>query len=49
MPLGQNQQTAALLPDAEVVGVPGAGHRPWHERPGCVASALATIRGRAGI
>ena len=49
MPLSQNQQTAALLPDAEVVVVPGAGHLPWHERPGCVASALTTIRGRAGI
>jgi pimeloyl-ACP methyl ester carboxylesterase len=49
MPLSQNQQTAVLLPDAEVVVVPEAGHLPWHERPGCVASASATIRGRAGI
>ncbi len=40
---------AALLPDAEVVVVPGAGHLPWHERPGCVASALAAVRDRAGI
>jgi proline iminopeptidase len=46
MPVSQGQQTAALLPDAEVVVVAGAGHLPWHERPGCVASALATIRGR---
>lgn len=49
MPVSQGQQTAALLPDAEVVVVPGAGHLPWHERPGCVATALAAVRDRAGI
>jgi pimeloyl-ACP methyl ester carboxylesterase len=47
MPLSQGQQTAALMPSAEVVVVPGAGHLPWHERPGCVAAALETIRERA--
>jgi pimeloyl-ACP methyl ester carboxylesterase len=47
MPLRQNQQTAALLPDAEVVVVPESGHLPWHERPGCVATALAAVQGRA--
>ena len=47
MPLSQNQQTAALLPYAEVVVVPGSGHLPWQERPGCVATALAAIQGRA--
>jgi pimeloyl-ACP methyl ester carboxylesterase len=40
---------SALLPDAEVVVGPGAGHLPWHERPGCVASALSAVRDRAGI
>jgi proline iminopeptidase len=44
MPVSQGQQTAALMPSAEVVVVPGAGHLPWHERPGCVAAALAGMR-----
>ncbi len=48
MPVSQGQQTAALLPESEVVIVPAAGHLPWHEQPGCVAGALARIRGRAG-
>ena len=47
MPVSQGQQTAALLPAAEVVVVPGAGHLPWYERPGCVSAALAGIRERA--
>jgi proline iminopeptidase len=46
MPASQGQQTAALMPSAEVVVVPGAGHLPWHERPGCVAAALAGMRAR---
>jgi len=48
MPVSQGQQTAALMPAAEVDVVPGAGHLPWHERPGCVAAALARIRALAG-
>ncbi len=48
MPVGQGEQTAALMPAAEVVLVPGAGHLPWHEQPGCVAAALAGMRTRAG-
>jgi pimeloyl-ACP methyl ester carboxylesterase len=44
MPVSQGQQTAALLPAAEVTVVPGAGHLPWHEQPGCVTAALARIR-----
>ncbi len=47
MPLGQGEQTAALMPEAEVEVVPGAGHLPWHEQPGCVAEALAAVRARA--
>jgi proline iminopeptidase len=43
MPVSQGEQTAALMPAAEVVLVPGAGHLPWHEQPGCVAAALAGI------
>jgi proline iminopeptidase len=43
MPVSQGQQTAALLSRSEVHIVPGAGHLPWHEQPGCVATALARI------
>jgi pimeloyl-ACP methyl ester carboxylesterase len=49
MPVSQGEQTAALLPLAEVDVIPGAGHLPWHEQPGCVAAALAKIRARAGV
>jgi proline iminopeptidase len=47
MPLSQGARTAALLPAAQVDVIPGAGHLPWHERPGCVAAALAGIRARS--
>jgi len=47
MPVSQGQQTAALMPQAGVEIISGAGHLPWHERPGCVAAALAGIRKRA--
>jgi pimeloyl-ACP methyl ester carboxylesterase len=47
MPVSQGEQTAALLPGAEVRVVPGAGHLPWHERPGCVADAAGWVRTRA--
>jgi proline iminopeptidase len=47
MPTSQGRQTAALFPNAEVRVMPGAGHLPWHEQPGCVAAALADIRSRA--
>jgi proline iminopeptidase len=47
MPLSQGQQTAALMPEAEVEVIPGAGHLPWHEQPGCAAAALAAVRARA--
>ncbi len=49
MPVSQGQQTAALLPIAEVTVVPAAGHLPWHEQPGCVATALGRIRELAAI
>jgi len=38
------QQAAELMPDAEVVIVAGAGHLPWVEAPGCVASALSRLK-----
>lgn len=38
--------TAALLAGARVTMEPGAGHFPWHERPGCVAAALARMDAR---
>jgi proline iminopeptidase len=49
MPVSQGEQTAALLPSAEVHVIPGAGHLPWHEQPGCVAAALASIRTREDL
>jgi pimeloyl-ACP methyl ester carboxylesterase len=39
--------TAAAVPDAWVQLVPGAGHFPWFERPGCVRAALQRLT-RAG-
>jgi pimeloyl-ACP methyl ester carboxylesterase len=45
MPVSQGEQTAALLPTAEVAVIPGAGHMPWYEKPGCVAAALTRIHG----
>jgi pimeloyl-ACP methyl ester carboxylesterase len=43
MPVSHGEQTAALLPRAEVMIVPGGGHLPWYERPGCVAEALGRL------
>ena len=47
MPVRQGEQTAALISGAEVRIIPGAGHLPWHEQPGCVAAALADVAGRS--
>jgi pimeloyl-ACP methyl ester carboxylesterase len=44
MPVSQGEQTAAKIPGAQVMVVPGAGHFPWFERPGCVTEALAALR-----
>jgi pimeloyl-ACP methyl ester carboxylesterase len=43
MPVSYGEQTAALLPRAEVMIVPGGGHLPWFEQPGCVAEALSKL------
>jgi proline iminopeptidase len=40
------QQTAALMPDADVEIVAGAGHLPWVEAPGCVAAALSRLKNK---
>ena len=47
LPVSQGGQTADLIGSAEVDLVPGAGHLPWYEQPGCVAAALARVRARA--
>lgn len=44
MPPSQGEQTAALLSGSEVRVIPGAGHLPWHEEPGCLRAALARLR-----
>jgi proline iminopeptidase len=49
IPVRQGEQTAALIPAAEVRVIPEAGHMPWHERPGCVADALARVGELAGV
>ncbi len=41
---GNGQQTAALMPDAEVDVIARAGHLPWVEEPGCVAEALSRLK-----
>ena len=47
LPVSQGLQVAALLASGEVNAIPGAGHLPWYEQPGCVAAALVTVRARA--
>jgi proline iminopeptidase len=39
--------SAARIPNAIVTVVPGAGHFPWIEAPGCVAAALARLIARS--
>ena len=43
LPVRWAAATAALIPGAELVSVPGAGHFPWVERPGCVRAAVAAF------
>ncbi|MGH7911435.1 MAG: alpha/beta fold hydrolase [Candidatus Dormibacteraceae bacterium] len=43
MPHAVGEETASLLPRAELVRVPAAGHLVWIEQPGSVARALARV------
>ena len=46
MPHGQAAgETARAIPGAWLEVVPGAGHFPWFERPGCVRTALQRLVG----
>ena len=43
LPRQAAEATAAVLPDARLTIVPGAGHQVWHEAPGCMAAALSRV------
>lgn len=43
MPMSAGEETARLIPHSELVVVPGGGHLPWHEQPGCLARVLARL------
>jgi len=44
LPWGQAARaTAELSPNGFLAVVPGAGHFPWFEQPGCVRAALARL------
>ena len=45
LPADAGRATAAALPRSELTVVPGAGHLPWVEAPGCVSAALAKVSG----
>jgi proline iminopeptidase len=45
-PIDTATSTAALFGDARVSVVPGAGHLPWLECPGCVTAALRRLADR---
>lgn len=45
-PIETATATAALFSDAHVSVVPGAGHLPWLDHPGCVTAALSRLAGR---
>jgi pimeloyl-ACP methyl ester carboxylesterase len=40
LPVSSTLRTADLVPDSNVVVVPGVGHFPWLERPGSVRDAV---------
>jgi proline iminopeptidase len=46
MPLSASADTAALLRNADVEVVRGAGHFVWLDRPGCVAEAVRRLLDR---
>jgi proline iminopeptidase len=43
MPRAAGEQTAQLIPGSELIVVPGSGHLPWHEQPGCLAAVLERV------
>jgi proline iminopeptidase len=43
LPNTAGEETAALAPSGEFTVIPGAGHLPWYEQPGCVAKALTRV------
>ena len=45
MPATASTRTAERIPGAEVEVVPGAGHFPWLDVPGCVRAALQRLTG----
>jgi pimeloyl-ACP methyl ester carboxylesterase len=45
MPSTASTDTAALIPGAWVEVVPGAGHFPWMDAPGCVRAGLRRLTG----
>jgi pimeloyl-ACP methyl ester carboxylesterase len=47
LPPDNGAATAARIPDAVTTVVPGAGHFPWIEAPGCIAAALARLIARS--
>jgi proline iminopeptidase len=47
MPARVGEEMAGLLPRGELVVVPGAGHLPWHEQPGCIAEVLTALKSAA--
>jgi proline iminopeptidase len=47
IPVTASTDTAAVMPDAFVDVVPGAGHFVWHESPGAVRATLDRLMGRA--
>lgn len=46
VPNSGGEATAGSMANAGVTVVADAGHLPWHEHPGCIAAALATLRAR---
>ncbi len=47
MPTSVAQEMTRLLPHGRLVVVPGAGHLPWHEQPGCIAEVLGELKASA--
>jgi pimeloyl-ACP methyl ester carboxylesterase len=48
MPTSAGTDSAARIPGAWSYAVPGAGHFPWHEAPGCVRAAMDRLVGVPG-